>query len=216
MLNHSTRSTSPSALASSLAHEGRFALDASPQRRRTPAWRTARVAALAAARRARSALARRVLITVYAIAASTASVDAEMAPRAPDANAVAAKRTPSNDAIGVAPRFATSARAARNPARAAVAMRAYRGPAGPRITISAARYATPRTRAGRGGKLSNAGDAIIPRWTQAIAAASAAMTSATSAGTNFPMAPGFERRGSKAGHGPCARATVPSRWLRTA
>jgi hypothetical protein len=65
------------------------------------------------------------LITVYAIAASIASVDAEMAPRAPDANAVAAKRTPSNDAIGVAPRFATSARAARNPARAAVAMRAY-------------------------------------------------------------------------------------------
>ena len=64
--------------------------------------------------------------------------------------------------------------------------------------------------------MSNAGDAIIPRWTQAIAAASAAMTSATSAGTNFPMAPGFERRGSKAGHGPCARATVPSRWLRTA
>jgi hypothetical protein len=47
-----------------------------------------------------------------------------MAPRAPDANAVAATRTPSNDAIGVAPRFAASARAARNPARAAVAMRA--------------------------------------------------------------------------------------------
>ena len=65
--------------------------------------------------------------------------------------------------------------------------------------------------------MSNAGDAIIPRWTQAIAAASAAMTSATSAGTSFPMAPGFERRGEgKAGHGPCARATVPFRSLRTA
>ena len=81
-----------------------------PANRAPPRWR--------AARRARSALERRVLITVYAIAASIASVDAEMAPRAPDANAVAAKRTPSNDAIGVAPPSATSARARRGTRRA--------------------------------------------------------------------------------------------------
>ena len=63
-LNHSTFSKSPSGLASSLAHRGRLALDARAQRRRMPSWRTARVAALAAARRARSQLARRVLTAV--------------------------------------------------------------------------------------------------------------------------------------------------------
>ena len=115
----------------------------------------------------------------------------DIAPRAPETNAVATMDARVNGSIDPALSFASCALAARNPAYAARAMREYRGPAGPSTANSAARYPSPRTRAAatspRGGRSNGIIGAINPRCAQVTHAANATSASAAIAGTSLPM-----------------------------